>query len=123
MILPAFILAASLSQQRQRLLPGLLNLPPLLLKPSLLLAQSRFLAAVGDQHQTAVQYLQADAGAHLKSRLGQPLTRNVHLRRGAVTALWTVALFGRIGNGEFKNYDLIKDSPVYIDGVLKNGGF
>lgn len=32
-------------------------------------------------------------------------------------------VFGRIGHGEFKNYDLIKDSPVYIDGVLRNGVF
>ncbi|MER3008067.1 RHS repeat-associated core domain-containing protein, partial [Serratia nematodiphila] len=31
-------------------------------------------------------------------------------------------VFGRIGHGEFKNYDLIKDSPVYVDGVIKNGG-
>ncbi|MTD29424.1 RHS repeat-associated core domain-containing protein, partial [Erwinia sorbitola] len=31
-------------------------------------------------------------------------------------------VFGRIGHGEFKNYDLIKDSPVYIDGTLINGG-
>ncbi|MEB6334755.1 RHS repeat-associated core domain-containing protein [Serratia rhizosphaerae] len=31
-------------------------------------------------------------------------------------------VYGRIGHGEFKNYDLIKDSPVYIDGVLMNGG-
>ena len=32
-------------------------------------------------------------------------------------------VFGRIGYGEFKNYDLIKDSPVYIDGTLRNGDF
>ncbi|WP_230675286.1 hypothetical protein [Yersinia pseudotuberculosis] len=32
-------------------------------------------------------------------------------------------VFGRIGYGEFKNHDLIKDSPIYIDGTLKNGGF
>lgn len=31
-------------------------------------------------------------------------------------------VFGRIGHGEFKNYDLIKDSPVYINGTLMNGG-
>ncbi|WP_137940360.1 RHS repeat-associated core domain-containing protein [Chitinivorax sp. B] len=31
-------------------------------------------------------------------------------------------VFGRIGHGEFKNYDMIKDSPVYVDGVLMNGG-
>ena len=30
-------------------------------------------------------------------------------------------VFGRIGHGEFKNYDMIKDSPVYVDGVLVNG--
>ncbi len=70
MILPALFLAANLSQQGQRLLPVLLNLPPLLLKPRLLLAQSGLLAAVGDQHQTAVQHLETHAGAHLKSRLG-----------------------------------------------------
>jgi len=28
---------------------------------------------------------------HLKPRVSQPLTRNVHLRRAAVTAFWTVA--------------------------------
>ena len=31
-------------------------------------------------------------------------------------------VYGRIGYGGFKNYDLITDSPVYIDGVLMNGG-
>ncbi|WFQ79105.1 RHS repeat-associated core domain-containing protein [Xenorhabdus sp. SF857] len=31
-------------------------------------------------------------------------------------------VFGRIGHGDFKNYDLIKDSPVYVDRVLVNGG-
>ncbi|MFP1860119.1 RHS repeat-associated core domain-containing protein, partial [Lonsdalea quercina] len=31
-------------------------------------------------------------------------------------------VYGRIGHGGFKNYDLITDSPVYIDGVLMNGG-
>ncbi|PIT14820.1 RHS repeat-associated core domain-containing protein [Snodgrassella alvi] len=30
-------------------------------------------------------------------------------------------VLGRIGYGEFKNYDRIKDSPVYIDGKLMNG--
>lgn len=30
-------------------------------------------------------------------------------------------VLGRIGHGDFKNYDLIKESPVYIDGVLMNG--
>ena len=30
-------------------------------------------------------------------------------------------VFGRIGYGSFKNYDLIKDSPVYVDNVLMNG--
>ena len=30
-------------------------------------------------------------------------------------------VLGRIGHGEFKNYDLIKDSPVYVDGVMMNG--
>jgi len=81
-ILPAFILAASLSQQRQRqhLLPGQLNLPPLWLKPHLPLAQPALFAIVGDLQQTAVQQLQTDAGAHLKSHFCQPFTRNVHLR-------------------------------------------
>ncbi|WP_420845705.1 RHS repeat-associated core domain-containing protein [Mixta theicola] len=31
-------------------------------------------------------------------------------------------VYGRIGHGRFENYDLITDSPVYIDGVLMNGG-
>ena len=31
-------------------------------------------------------------------------------------------VFGRIGHGDFKNYDLIKDSPVYVNGTLMNGG-
>lgn len=31
-------------------------------------------------------------------------------------------VYGRIGHGGFENYDLIKDSPVYVDGVLVNGG-
>lgn len=31
-------------------------------------------------------------------------------------------VYGRIGHGDFENYDLIKDSPVYVDGVLVNGG-
>ncbi|KFW98542.1 hypothetical protein KP22_21290 [Pectobacterium betavasculorum] len=31
-------------------------------------------------------------------------------------------VYGRIGHGGFKNYDLITDSPVYINGVLMNGG-
>ncbi|GMB65890.1 RHS repeat-associated core domain-containing protein [Pectobacterium parmentieri] len=31
-------------------------------------------------------------------------------------------VLGRIGHGGFKNYDLITDSPVYIDGALMNGG-
>jgi hypothetical protein len=31
-------------------------------------------------------------------------------------------VFGRIGHGGFKNYDLIKDSPVYVNGTLMNGG-
>ena len=30
-------------------------------------------------------------------------------------------VLGRIGYGSFRNYDLIKDSPVYIDGALING--
>ena len=29
-------------------------------------------------------------------------------------------VYGRIGHGEFKNYGEITDSPVYIDGILKN---
>lgn len=31
-------------------------------------------------------------------------------------------VFGRIGHGDFKNYDLIKDSPVYVNGTSMNGG-
>ncbi|WP_242688836.1 hypothetical protein [Photorhabdus tasmaniensis] len=31
-------------------------------------------------------------------------------------------VLGRIGHGGFKNYDLITDSPVYVDSILKNGG-
>ncbi|RDR49709.1 putative deoxyribonuclease RhsC [Escherichia marmotae] len=31
-------------------------------------------------------------------------------------------VYGRIGHDGFENYDLIKDSPVYVDGVLVNGG-
>ncbi|WP_455819455.1 RHS repeat-associated core domain-containing protein [Pseudomonas cerasi] len=31
-------------------------------------------------------------------------------------------VYGRIGHGEFKNYDLITDPPVYVDRVLVNGG-
>ncbi|MBI6550782.1 hypothetical protein H8A87_19425 [Xenorhabdus sp. VLS] len=31
-------------------------------------------------------------------------------------------VFGRIGHGDFKNYDLIKDSPVYVDRILVNVG-
>ncbi|MDK1250854.1 RHS repeat-associated core domain-containing protein [Cronobacter sakazakii] len=34
----------------------------------------------------------------------------------------TDVVYGRIGHGEFKNYDLITDSPVYVDGILLNGG-
>ncbi|MDX5631136.1 MULTISPECIES: hypothetical protein [unclassified Brenneria] len=30
-------------------------------------------------------------------------------------------VLGRIGHGDFKNHDLIKDSAVYIDGILMNG--
>ncbi len=29
-------------------------------------------------------------------------------------------VYGRIGGSNFKNHDLIKDAPVYIDGVLQN---
>ncbi|WP_256256707.1 RHS repeat-associated core domain-containing protein, partial [Pseudomonas agarici] len=31
-------------------------------------------------------------------------------------------VLGRIGYGNFKKYDLIKDSPVYVSGNLMNGG-
>lgn len=31
-------------------------------------------------------------------------------------------VFGRIGYGDFKNYELISNSPVYVDGILMNGG-
>lgn len=31
-------------------------------------------------------------------------------------------VYGRIGHSEFKHHDLITDSPVYIDGILMNGG-
>ncbi len=31
-------------------------------------------------------------------------------------------VLGRIGYGDFKNFDLIKESPVYVDGILMNGG-
>jgi hypothetical protein len=30
-------------------------------------------------------------------------------------------VFGRIGHGGFKNYELIKDSPVYVNDTLMNG--
>lgn len=30
-------------------------------------------------------------------------------------------VLGRIGHWEFKNYDRIQDSPVYINGMLMNG--
>jgi hypothetical protein len=33
-----------------------------------------------------------------------------------------ILYFGRIGHDGFKNYDLIKDSPVYVNGTLMNGG-
>ena len=65
MILPALFLAADLSQQCQRLLAGLLHLAPLSCKLRLLVSQPGLLAVVGDQQQTAVQHLQADAGSHL----------------------------------------------------------
>ncbi|UVK98743.1 hypothetical protein [Pseudomonas sp. B21-048] len=29
-------------------------------------------------------------------------------------------IFGRVGHGDFKNYDLIKDFPVYVNGTLMN---
>ncbi len=31
-------------------------------------------------------------------------------------------VYGRIGHGGFENYDIIKDPPVYVDGILVNGG-
>ncbi len=55
---------------------------------------------------------------------GSPTQQNIH-----GNDYWKVykvvsgedVVFGRIGHDGFKNYDLIKDSPVYVDGVLVNG--
>ncbi len=86
MILPALFLAADLSQQRQRLLAGLLNLLLLLFKTTLFLSEPCRFAAVGDQHQTAVQHLEVHAGSNLKPRLCQPLPGYIHLRGAAAFA-------------------------------------
>ncbi len=98
MILPTLFLSADLTQQCLHLQPGLLNLPPLLFKPRLLVSQSRLLAAVGDQLQTAVQHLQAHAGAHLKSRLGQPFTLRRDLRVSQGNGKWASSLQSELGN-------------------------
>ena len=79
MVLPALFFNAHLSQPRQRLLSGLFHL--LLCKLCLLMKKPGLFAAVGDQHQIAVQYLKADVRSHLKPCLRQPLSGEADLLR------------------------------------------